>query len=106
MSAIKPALTAEEWAVETMDGLGTRLTWAAKEAGVNDEVSRHALAALALYGQPFGFTHEDVELLHRGGEAIVSLAAEGYGDQREANAASDRMGQLADRIAALLPEKP
>lgn len=112
MSEIKPALTAEEWAelfgptVADHSRQKNRLDEMASWASDETSYGRHGTAAICLYGQPFGFTHADVELLHRGSSAIVSLASEGYGDQQEANAASDRMDDLADRIAALLPEKP
>lgn len=56
---------------------------------VNPATERHALAALALHGQPFGFTHEDVRTLR-----MYSAMLEG---QRNGNFAS-----IADRIEALL----
>jgi hypothetical protein len=52
--------------------------------------ARDVLAAFALWGQPFGFTREDVAALER--------AAEALGDDRAAAVRS-----LADRIGALLP---
>lgn len=83
---IEPALSAEEWArpmnvdlrVETMLELEGEIR------------SRHAIAALALYGQPFGFTRDDVDNLRGivlGGEVGRWLES------------------LADRIEALLPPK-
>ena len=70
-----PAMTAKEWAepsytmadtrlqVKRFDGdLGFRVF---DKLGTFREKDRHALAALALYGQPFGFTREDVEVLRR-----------------------------------------
>lgn len=53
---------------------------------------RHALAALALHGQPFGFSHEDVETLER---------ALGY--DPTTGDLSVALESLRDRIAALLP---
>lgn len=49
----------------------------------------HALAALALYGQRFGFTHEDVRILRDLAEELVR----------------DDLHDLADRIEALLPPR-
>src|SRR5690606_30074156 len=49
----------------------------------------HALAALALYGQRFGFTHEDVRSLRDLAEELVR----------------DDLHDLADRIEALLPPR-
>lgn len=49
----------------------------------------HALAALALYGQRFGFTHEDVRRLRGVAEELVR----------------DDLHDLADRIEALLPPR-
>jgi len=53
--------------------------------------ARAALAAFALWEQPFGFTHQDV--------AIVRDAAEQLGKE---DRGADLRG-LADRLAALLP---
>lgn len=67
-----------------------------------DEVrNRHGLAALALHGQPFGFTREDATNLralpdvgwHYGGEGGVETVREWLND-------------LAGRIEALLPPSP
>jgi len=45
---IQPALTAEEWAYRTY---------------VGHDVDRHALAALALHGQLFGFREDELRAL-------------------------------------------
>ena len=81
---IKPALPAEEWAVYLgAPELVNRLIPAGQ---------RHGVAALALYGQPFGFTQEDVRLL-------ANLC------RRELDGPeSDGLDSLVNRIAALLPE--
>lgn len=52
-----------------------------------DNQGRHAIAVLALHGQPFGFSREDVALLRKwhGLKGIPAFA------------------DLAERIAALLP---
>jgi hypothetical protein len=94
---IQPALTAAQWA-----SVGE---WNPQPAEMSnsylgDSVSdydgyvneRHALAALALYGQPFGFKREDVQLLHD-----VAFHLDHRQDQQE------RLDDLAERIKALLP---
>jgi hypothetical protein len=58
---------------------------------------RHALAALALHGQPFGFTHADVNLLLDEMGMLI-------GDIDEEERA--RWVSLAERIEALLPPVP
>ena len=106
---ITPALTPEEWeskelawptvALSTTGDKGELSVW---DGELDDDShfvkvkdsDRHSLAALALHGQPFGFTHEDVALLRE--------EAEG-----EWNGAHMEQGRkllvLAARIEALLP---
>jgi len=64
---IQPALTAEEWAFELEDGtIAETVRLACGEPipmNSNDTYSPHQIAALALHGQPFGFTREHVTLL-------------------------------------------
>lgn len=102
---IEAALTAEEWdELEQINMVsfpnGVVLS-PARYAHSN--MPRHAEAAIALYGQPFGFTPEDVDLLRkeetRARNAAATLLSEG------ALRIADRYAYLADRIAALLPEK-
>lgn len=123
--AVKPALTKEEWAAKAVtsrygDGLdsigldryGRWIVWEAAPLGrgVGDEriftrrgergrVS-HALAALALRGQPFGFTREMVDALVSGLEVAGN---EGWGSYSW----SEEQGKLAEaaieNIRALLP---
>jgi len=95
---IKAALTVEEWGRMTASGqLGT-LARIHPTFGIElfDEVGlrpseAHATAALCLHNQDFGFTREDVKLVHSVGAwhdnagVMVSLR------------------NLADRIEALLP---
>lgn len=97
---MKPALTAEEW--ENAKGEGVQfgnasvILWRTggtlsvepvnEDAGMHLEPSqRHGLAALALSGQPFGFTREDVEEIRAAGPIGGILYS------------------IADRIEALLP---
>lgn len=88
MSEIRPALDAEDW--EWVSGRGPL-------PGIDPgRWSDHALAALALHGQPFGFTWEDVDLLHE-----IKFRNEAEADELGLLAKS-----LADRIAALLPPRP
>ena len=93
--AIEPALCAGEWARKiTPDGAaGIRddgTIWLAPEADETDEP--HALAALCLYEQEFGFTREDVDVLR--GISRCEFAP-----------GHDGLDSLADRIEALLPPK-
>jgi hypothetical protein len=101
---IQPALSPEEWtALEAMRNgtvIGIAMTgqgdeqvslqvhWAGDWEDTYDfQVwDRDALAALALHGQPFGFTREDVDLLRWVAEHTDHAT-----------------GRLADRIEALLP---
>ncbi len=57
---------------------------------------KHAVAALALHGQPFGFTRADVEALNN-----AWCAVKGYHSGSEEDAR--QLESLRDRIAALLP---
>lgn len=120
---VKPALTAEEWARAEERGILIR---AQEDGDANWEIandfphfcegdSRHALAAISLHGQPFGFAHVDVLML-RAAEAPLraSLALQGpngtwdfpdseiEGKTRHA----DALRSLAARIEALLPPDP
>lgn len=95
---VKPALTPDEWANELSEAgtlLAARLEWAGDEAGIDDGLSRHALAALCLHGQTFGFTRADTEAL----ESMMRY-----------DATPDEVARcrsLASRLSALLPpEKP
>jgi hypothetical protein len=99
--SIVPALTAEQWAalelravtgdaaVDEDDGyLHTQdVLWVGKE--------RQGIAALALHGQPFGFTWEDVDRLRYIAERVPM---ERVGDD-------EGLSNIADRIAALLPPR-
>ena len=99
---LHPALTEEEWIQYgddrsvLADFAAGRRAWGPRRRH-NEEDKMHAAAALALFRHPFGFTHEDVQLLedqatfheHRGAVTDQMLA--------------DRLRWLAQRIAALLP---
>lgn len=62
---------------------------------------RAALAALALYDQPFGFTKSDVVALRRAAETVAS--ADPTGDRVSAERAAGELRRLAERFEALLP---
>lgn len=106
---VKPALTPEEWEqkyhyaadidpangnlrINHLDGEG----WVIVDGSASGKVERHAIAALALYGQNFGFTREDVNILKN---AALLLA--------ERLEVAELYYNLALRIELLLPpEKP
>lgn len=100
---ITPALTAEEWKRKERGTVylssihGDVVVLSGEESATAAPDDRHALAALALYGQPFGFTHEDVKVLHVVAERIL--------DANLWDTDPERIESIADRIAALLPEK-
>lgn len=93
---MKPALTREEWeAHENLLGRRLPIEWEPGSVKYLEHEFRHAIAALCLYGQPFGFTREDVELLRELANDEESPLWPGrYGDE---------FNNLADRIEALLP---
>lgn len=134
---ITPALTPAEWTTTTgseawggsdmLNGValieaGIIQRWASGAITCNNEyeIKRpHAAAALCLYGQPFGFTREDVELLRRAAIGLQQLLADtpllldGATTRTAVTAIAhsnaeirdrlERYTSLADRIAALLP---
>lgn len=104
---ITPALTAEEWAEQRIDrrdhdtitlspDTGGITVADGFEGGYVSSDDRHALAALALHGQPFGFTWDDVRFLRH--EAAAAREMHG-----ELIAESFDFDALAARIEALLP---
>jgi hypothetical protein len=108
---IKPALTAEEWELRLAGNYsGERGEGVPVIAGGNVAITydgglaaaptddNHAIAAIALYGQEFGFTRADVELLR-----YASSGRWETGSVEEAEAEEAAMRDLADRIEALLP---
>jgi hypothetical protein len=117
---IKPALDAEDWAVElaeaddfsrTVHPAGdfggavfvrdgriavTYDNGAAAQFVADDE--RHRLAALALHGQPFGFTREDVIALER-----TIASAQYHVGRGEVADYIERAKSISDKLDALLP---
>lgn len=109
---ITPALTKEEWKAALRDRAGMAV--AIQKAWGNEAVREndHALAALALIYQPFGFTREDVEWLNEQWLSTISTVPDPEPHPKddiahrawEARRRSFRIARsLAARIAALLP---
>lgn len=102
---MNPALTAAEWTgvLSQSDGLARMR---AQFAGL--PFSTHAIAALLLYGEPFGFTQQDVQDEREVSEYCAVMSAKHRADGDAATAAKfDLLGghhrERADKIAALLP---
>lgn len=97
--ALEPALTREQWEryfrgerLDELVGVGTRIVDGGLETPIN--LRGHPLAALALYGQPYGFTHSDIVLLGAG----KTMAEMNYDGMRKR-----QFQELADKIRVLLP---
>lgn len=105
---VAPALSDAEWngVLDQHDGL-THL----REQFGTLPFSPHAIAALLLYEQPFGFTHEDVTDEHEVSEYCAVMAAK-HRDMGDATTAAKfellggRHRERAAKIAALLPPAP
>jgi hypothetical protein len=102
---IAPALTAAEWAgvLAQHDGLAHL-----REQFGSLPFSAHAIAALLLYEQPFGFTHQDVQDENEVAEycAVMARHHRETGDQTTAakfELLGGRHRERAAKIAALLP---
>jgi hypothetical protein len=99
---IMPALDAEEWLEYGADrtvlrdfAMGKR-PWGPRRR-YRDEEKLHAVAAMSLYGQPFGFKQADVQLLE---DEAVNYARRGAPSDLKRAAT---LRALAQRIAALIP---
>lgn len=94
---ISPALTPEEWAGVQTGTVGI--------VGTPNAQANHQLAALCLYGQPFGFTREDVRALQFEGNDLLAWAGDAETDEerQRMNRHGFQLLNVADRIAALLP---
>jgi hypothetical protein len=107
VSKVEPALTPAQWAKkeiadESSEGAflspdGRFLLFQDEVSGVDADAMRHGIAALALYGQPFGFTREDVHLLWK------AAALKAWGTYPYPVPEADAYNALAARITALLP---
>jgi hypothetical protein len=97
-----PALNIEEWIqygadLHVMRDLAAgRRPWGFQRR-LTPVQKLHAVAAMALYGQPFGFTHDDLRLLRTDPQAHAPAGWIGISDR------AHRLENLAQRIAALLP---
>jgi hypothetical protein len=107
---IPPALAPEGWR-EFSEGTGDAFShrpgdfaeWFEFAHGARPVVSQHALAALALYGQPFGFTEEDVASLQWAAARLEKmLSAEGC-EFPASVFELQQIKRLRARLAALLP---
>ena len=102
---IAPALSAAEWlgVLEQKDGLAHL-----REQFGKLSFSTHAIAALLLYEQSFGFTQQDVTDEQEVSEYCAVMAAQNRDAGNAATAAKfellgGRHKERAQRIAALLP---
>lgn len=106
---VEAALTEEEWGDEqagdrSESGVVFIADWAhlsgrvcISGGGTFYAVQRpHAAAALCLHEQAFGFTWDDVDALRRAAE---------YEESQWGTRQFEGLGNLADRIAALLPPR-
>jgi hypothetical protein len=95
---IEPALTAEEWRLAKDDRniVGDPSEEALDLGGGRfKHLDGHALAAINLYGQPFGFTHRDLVVLTAIHDA---LAHDGFHTAEE-------LLPIVAKVAALLPPR-
>ncbi|HUR91209.1 MAG TPA: hypothetical protein VMY38_00900 [Gemmatimonadaceae bacterium] len=100
----RPALSAEEW-IQYADDMAIMADWAADrrpfgpQRRFSFQEKRHAVAAMALHNQPFGFTRDEEAMLesqarfyeHRGFGGDLEIAA--------------KLRRLSRKISALLPPK-
>ena len=114
---IEPALSPEEWAERYVYVANEGAAQADAESVVTDPATgahescffsgraRHALAALALHGQPFGFDRLHVASLRQLAEHARKIAAP-VGPQHALWDSIFAAEEAADRIEALLPPAP
>jgi hypothetical protein len=99
MSEIKHALTAEEW--EEHLAHPDMIIQPVRDVRTYSRHDQHQLAAKHLYGQPYGFTHEDVAILR--GSATALVPSDLYYPLALRESVAMYLRSLADRISALLP---
>jgi hypothetical protein len=100
---IEPAMSREQWgsALETGEVEIEGKSVALLSPEVESEPRHlHALAARALHGQPFGFTHADVKSLREMAEAMAAIAQTARTD---VSGELRKINSIAGRIEALLP---
>lgn len=112
---IRPALTPEEWRVTFLQFHDDEGGYGALDAGEDyhiravekgcflDNQTRHALAALCLHGQPFGFRELDVHCLRFHAKMLRAATVSPSIQRNEEHKQADWMDSLADRIESLLP---
>ena len=100
-----PALSAAEWAgvLSQRDGLAQM-----RQQFAGLPFSTHAIAALLLHGETFGFSQQDVQDEHEVSEYCAVMAAKHREEGDQATAAKFEMlggrhHERAEKIAALLP---
>ena len=103
--SLPPALSAAEWqgVLQQKDGLAHL-----REEFGKLPFSSHAIAALLLYDQPFGFTRQDVQDEEEVSDYCAMMAAQNRGAGDLATAAKfellgGRHKERAAKLAALLP---
>lgn len=99
---ITPALTPEEWRLFIGLAIDADVEERAPVDAFADTASPHKCAALCLYGQPFGFTQEDVN-------AWRALCDEWHidlSDDEWMSPATRAFTRVIAKIAALLPPPP
>ncbi len=103
-----PALSAEEWGA--IQALPDQLN-ALRERLLDTPFSAHAIAALLLFNEPFGFSQQDVDDEIQVADYCDAMVAERSvgGDSATAEtfrALGVRHRERAQKIAALLPPRP
>jgi hypothetical protein len=95
VSEIRPAVTNEEWRVGYLMRNAVGAAWGDGNLCIGEDTATpeiaHAVAAVCLHGQPFGFTREDVRELR-------AMSVNGF--------TYFGLNSIADRIEALLPPEP
>lgn len=102
--ALTPAMTPEEWKAARRYPPG--VVYGFEDGAEEGVMSRHRMAAMCLYNQPFGFTREDVALLRKRAQSLYSESVNGYPDSAylgRLKAEGEVYDSLANRIASLLP---
>ncbi|CAN5629050.1 hypothetical protein BH23GEM1_BH23GEM1_03900 [soil metagenome] len=101
---IRPALSAAEW-IQYGNDLAIMADWAADkrpfgpERRFTMEDKRHAVAAIALHNQPFGFNHDEEALLQ---DLVRFYEHRAFAGDSEI---AGRIRLLFSKISALLPPR-
>ena len=105
---MKPALTPEEW-TPALDMVRMPFVYdIIFGIGKTEGEYRHAHAAVALAGQPFGFTREDVTAVREMARLVAHIDSDPESQVYAGCPAVDsaELDSLAARIEALLPPEP